>query len=62
MGMFVWLELPPGFDAVERLRGVVEQERVAYSPGQAFAVQRTSPPWCGGATQSARNCSPGLTS
>ncbi len=39
MGMFVWLELPSGFDAAERLRGVIEREDVVYSPGQAFAVQ-----------------------
>ncbi|HEX2224486.1 MAG TPA: PLP-dependent aminotransferase family protein [Thermoanaerobaculia bacterium] len=39
MGMFVWLEMPQGFDALAPLRDVIEKEGVAYSPGQAFAVQ-----------------------
>lgn len=39
MGLFVWLELPQGSDTFELLRGAIEREGVAYSPGQAFAVQ-----------------------
>ncbi|HEX2643215.1 MAG TPA: PLP-dependent aminotransferase family protein [Thermoanaerobaculia bacterium] len=39
MGIFVWLELPPGTDSAALLRGAIEREGVAFSPGQAFAVQ-----------------------
>jgi 2-aminoadipate transaminase len=42
MGIFVWLELPPGTDSAARLRGAIEREGVAYSPGHAFAVEGAS--------------------
>jgi len=37
-GMFVWAELPPGFDAGELLRAAVETESVAFSPGVIFCA------------------------
>ena len=37
-GMFVWAELPPGFDAAELLRLAVERESVAFSPGVTFCA------------------------
>lgn len=35
-GMFIWAELPPGYDAAELLRTAVETERVSFSPGVVF--------------------------
>ena len=37
-GMFLWVELPPAVDATALLRTAVETERVAFSPGAAFAA------------------------
>ncbi len=37
-GMFVWVELPEGADTTALLARALETERVAYLPGQAFAV------------------------
>lgn len=37
-GLFVWVELPEGVDAGEVLRVAMEQERVAFVPGHAFAA------------------------
>jgi DNA-binding transcriptional MocR family regulator len=37
-GMFVWVTLPEGVDTAELLSIAVEQEKVAFIPGQAFAV------------------------
>ena len=37
-GVFVWVELPEGVDAGEVLRVALEQERVAFVPGHAFAA------------------------
>lgn len=37
-GIFVWLRLPRGHDATAILRGAIRDERVAFSPGRAFAV------------------------
>lgn len=37
-GMFVWVELPEGSDTTALLRRALEQERVAFLPGQAFTV------------------------
>jgi 2-aminoadipate transaminase len=37
-GLFVWVELPEGVDAGEVLRVALEQERVAFVPGHAFAA------------------------
>jgi 2-aminoadipate transaminase len=37
-GMFLWLDLPEGFDAAELLRTAVERERVAFTPGVAFCA------------------------
>lgn len=39
MGIFVWLELPPGTDTFELVQSAIEKEKVAYAPGQAFAVR-----------------------
>ncbi|MCI0725862.1 MAG: PLP-dependent aminotransferase family protein [Chloroflexi bacterium] len=35
-GMFVWVELPAGFNTAELLHTAVEREKVAFIPGQAF--------------------------
>jgi 2-aminoadipate transaminase len=37
-GMFVWLELPPGADTFRLVRTAISEERVAFSPGDAFAA------------------------
>jgi 2-aminoadipate transaminase len=37
-GLYVWVELPGGADAVELLRFAAEREAVAFSPGAAFAT------------------------
>jgi 2-aminoadipate transaminase len=37
-GVFVWVELPEGVDAGEVLRVALEEERVAFVPGHAFAA------------------------
>jgi 2-aminoadipate transaminase len=37
-GMFIWVTLPEGIDTTELLSIAVEQEKVAFIPGQAFAV------------------------
>lgn len=37
-GLYVWVEMPRGFDAVQLLRRAVEEEQVAFSPGTAFTV------------------------
>jgi 2-aminoadipate transaminase len=37
-GVFVWVELSEGVDAGEVLRVALEQERVAFVPGHAFAA------------------------
>lgn len=36
-GMFIWVRLPNGLDAAALLTKAVEQERVAFIPGYAFA-------------------------
>ncbi len=36
-GIYIWVELPDGADAVELLRFAAEREAVAFSPGAAFA-------------------------
>jgi len=36
-GMFIWVTLPYGLDARDLLPLAVEEERVAFIPGQAFA-------------------------
>jgi len=36
-GVFLWVELPHGTDTAELLSEAVQQERVAFIPGQAFA-------------------------
>lgn len=38
-GMFVWVTLPPGKDAVELLRRAVDEEQVAFVPGAAFCAE-----------------------
>ncbi len=35
-GMFIWVELPLGMDALELLRSAVETEQVAFCPGACF--------------------------
>ncbi|MDP9120027.1 MAG: PLP-dependent aminotransferase family protein [Acidobacteriota bacterium] len=37
-GMFVWVELPRGLNAASMLRSAIEEERIAFSPGQTFAT------------------------
>jgi 2-aminoadipate transaminase len=37
-GIYIWVELPGGADAVELLRFAAEHEAVAFSPGAAFAM------------------------
>lgn len=37
-GMFIWVELPGHVDAMELLETAVEEEKVAFIPGQAFAL------------------------
>ena len=37
-GMFIWLEMPKELDAATLLRVAIEAEGVAFSPGEAFAV------------------------
>lgn len=37
-GMFVWVTLPEGIDATQLLSIAIEEEKVAFIPGQAFAV------------------------
>lgn len=37
-GIYIWVELPGGADAVELLRFAAEREAVAFSPGAAFAT------------------------
>lgn len=37
-GMFIWVTLPEGMDAGELLPIAVEEEQVAFIPGQAFAL------------------------
>jgi DNA-binding transcriptional MocR family regulator len=37
-GMFVWVELPATVDAAALLETAIEEEDVAFSPGEAFAV------------------------
>jgi 2-aminoadipate transaminase len=36
-GLFVWVELPPAVDAMELLRGAVQNEGVAFVPGIVFS-------------------------
>jgi DNA-binding transcriptional MocR family regulator len=35
-GMFIWVELPEGFDGAALLARAIEEERVAFVPGSAF--------------------------
>lgn len=37
-GLYVWVELPRGFDATALLRVAVETAEVAFAPGEAFAA------------------------
>ena len=37
-GMFIWVQFPDTVDCAERLHLAVEQEKVAYIPGYAFAT------------------------
>lgn len=37
-GMFIWLELPNHFDTSDLLQRAIEQEKVAFIPGNAFAL------------------------
>ena len=38
-GMFIWVEMPPHVNAAAVLNRAVEEERVAFIPGSAFAAQ-----------------------
>jgi len=38
-GMFVWVELPERIDTAQLVRPAIEEEKVAFSPGAAFAVR-----------------------
>jgi len=46
-GMFIWVELPAGVDATMLLTAAIDRERVAFSPGDAFAA---------GGSRHARHC------
>jgi 2-aminoadipate transaminase len=37
-GMYVWVELPESVDATDLLSTAIETEKVAFSPGEAFAI------------------------
>lgn len=37
-GMFIWVELPGHIDTMDLLETAVEEEKVAFIPGQAFAL------------------------
>lgn len=37
-GLYVWAELPPDLDATELLRVAITEQKVAFSPGIAFAT------------------------
>ncbi len=37
-GLYIWVELPPAVDATALLRIAVEEEQVAFAPGEAFAA------------------------
>lgn len=41
-GMFVWLTLPKQIDGGDLLRAALEQQRVAFVPGQAFYADRSN--------------------
>lgn len=41
-GMFIWVELPAGFDAAKLLPRAVEEAAAAYVPGEAFFADRSS--------------------
>lgn len=40
-GALLWLELPEGTDTTARLRAAVQEENVAYVPGEVFAADRS---------------------
>lgn len=40
-GMFIWMELPEGFNAAELLPKAVEEAGAAYVPGEAFFADRS---------------------
>jgi len=40
-GMFIWVQVPAGYDAIELLPRAVDEAQVAYFPGQAFAASPT---------------------
>ncbi len=42
-GMFIWVELPEGFNAAELLPKAVEEAGAAYVPGEAFFADRSGP-------------------
>jgi DNA-binding transcriptional MocR family regulator len=42
-GMFVWLDLPEGFDAAELLERAIAEERVAFVPGAPFFATDPKP-------------------
>ena len=45
-GMFVWLTLPEGFDARALLEQALEEEKVAFVPGQAFFCDKSGKNTC----------------
>lgn len=45
-GMFVWLELPAGFDGAQMLERSIAEERVAFVPGAAFYPDRSGKATC----------------
>lgn len=38
-GMFVWVDLPRGYDAANLVRSAIEQDGVAFTPGAAFVAE-----------------------
>lgn len=53
-GMFIWVELPQHVDTAELLWQAVEEEQVAFIPGQAFCAESGSTTAIGG--RRADNC------
>ncbi|HSH02890.1 MAG TPA: PLP-dependent aminotransferase family protein [Anaerolineae bacterium] len=57
-GMFIWVELPPHINTKDLLQQSIDQEKVAFIPGYAFAVDKKSGTNCLRLNYS--NCDPDL--
>ena len=56
-GFFVWVELPEACNVTTLLNDAIEEERVAFVPGRAFAMDASTAP--NGLRLSFATCSPG---